>query len=197
MMKHTLLSLLILAGISTPALAENNTKHSVGLQIGGGGLDYKGKDTDSQGVAKSYFYYNYKFSHYFSAEVGLVGAEDIDDWECKKNADDEFVCYSDDSDDFEIVADDFDFGSVVVAIRGELPLSKHNSLYGKIGAEFYDYEFGLMREKTIKEDGTGLFAELGWQYRWNNGIGLSASYQFHNVGDLEMKGLNLGISYAF
>lgn len=195
-MKHTLIALLVLASVSAPVLAENN-KHSVGLQIGGGGLEYKSKGTDNQGVAKSYLYYNYQFTNYFSAEVALVGASDVDDWECSKNADDEYTCYSDDSDDFEIVADDFDFGSVVVAIRGDLPLSKHNSLYGKIGAEFYDYEFGLNREKTIKEDGTGLFAELGWQYRWDNGLGLNASYQFHNVGDLEMKGLNLGISYAF
>ncbi|WP_286233762.1 outer membrane beta-barrel protein [Thalassotalea sediminis] len=196
-MKQSLLSLAMLAIISTSALAEHEKQHTVGIQFGGGGLEHKGKDTDGEGVGFSYLYYNYKVSDYFSAEVGIVGAEDVDDWECQKNNNDVYECYSDDSDDFEIIADDFDYGSVIVAVRGDLQVSKHNTFYGKLGVEFYDYQFDFKRKKTIDEDGTGLFAEIGWEYRWDNGMGLNAGYQFHNAGDLDMNGLNLGVSYAF
>lgn len=184
--------------ISTSILADEiKTTHTVGFNSGGGGLEYKGKNTDSQGVGQSYLYYNYQFMPNYYAEVALIGAVDIDDWQCKNNTSDELECYTDDSDNFELKADNFIFGSLVLALKTDMKLSERNKLYAKVGAEFYNYEFELFREKIIDEDGVGLFLEAGWEYRWDNGMGVNAAIQYHNLGDLEMETFNLGVSYAF
>ncbi|MEW6990325.1 outer membrane beta-barrel protein [Colwelliaceae bacterium 6441] len=189
---------IIALSISNFSFAEDLKKiHTVGLQLGGGGLEHKGKDTDGQGVGYSYLYYNYQFSPNYYAEVGVLGAGDVDDWQCKENANDILECYSDDSDNFEIAADDFEFGAIVFAFKTDLLLNKRNKLYAKVGAEFYDYQFELARTETIDEDGVGLLLEAGWEYRWDNGIGINSALQYHDLGDLEMSSLNIGVSYAF
>ena len=88
-------------------------------------------------------------------------------------------------------------GLLLSLLKTDLKLSKRNKLYAKVGAEFYDYQFELDREEIIDEDGVGLLLEAGWEYRWDSGIGLNAAMQYHDMGDLEMSALNIGISYAF
>jgi len=184
--------------ISSSILAnEIKSPHTVGLQSGGAGLEHNGKDTDGEGVGYSYLYYNYQFMPNFYAEIGLIGGEDVDDWKCIKKNSDNYVCHSDDSDDFELQADDFEFGAIVFALKTDLKLSKRNTLYAKVGAEFYDYNFEMNRKKIIDEDGVGLLMEAGWEYRWDNGMGINTSLQLHDMGDLEMTAFNIGLSYAF
>jgi hypothetical protein len=87
---NTLVTLLLTLSASkfsmnTFANTELESQHTVGLQ-NGGGIEYKGKDTDSKGVGLSYLYYHYQFLPSYYLEVGLVGAADIDDWECKEKS---------------------------------------------------------------------------------------------------------------
>ncbi|MCO4799040.1 MAG: outer membrane beta-barrel protein [Colwelliaceae bacterium] len=184
--------------ITTTVFAEDKkTAHSIGLQTGGGGLEHKGKDTDGQGVGHSYLYYNYQFMPNYYAEVGVLGGEDIDDWQCNDDINGKLECYTDNSNNFEFDTDNFDYGAITIALKSDLKLSKRNKLYAKVGAEFYDYQFKLDREKIIDENGVGLLLEAGWEYRWDSGIGLNTAMQYHDMGDLEMSSLNIGISYAF
>ncbi len=201
-MKHiqTLACAIFTLSLSTSTFADNisqKTTHTFGLQTGGGGIEHKGKDTDGEGVGYSYLYYNYQFMPHYYAEVGLIGGGDIDDWQCKKDAQGEIECFSDDSNKFDLKADEFEFGAAVLAIKTDLQLSKRNKLYAKIGAEFYDYEFKLDGNKTIEDDGVGLLLEAGWEYRWDNGMGINTGLQYQDLGDLEMRSLNIGVSYAF
>ncbi|MBA6232281.1 MULTISPECIES: hypothetical protein [unclassified Colwellia] len=90
---NTLATLLLTLSASTFSMnafanTELESRHTVGLQNGGRGIEYKGKDTDGEGVGLSYLYYNYQFSPSYYLEVGLVGAADIDDWECKEKSGD-------------------------------------------------------------------------------------------------------------
>lgn len=191
-------STLLAISLCTSSLADEiKTTHAVGLQFGGGGLEYKGKNSDSQGVGHSYLYYNYQFMPHYAIEVGFLGGGDIDNWQCKENTDGFIECHSDDSDKFEFNTDSFDYGATVVAIKTDLKLSKRNKLYAKVGAEFYDYQFELNRQEIIDEDGVGLFLEAGWEYRWDGGVGVNVGIQHHNMDDLEMSALNIGVSYAF
>ena len=193
-----LASTLIGLSISNFSLADEiKTTHSVGLQIGGGGLEHKGKDTDGQGVGHSYLYYNYQFMPNYYAEVGVLGGEDIDDWQCNDDINGKLECYTDNSDNFEFDTDNFDYGAITIALKTDLKLSKRNKLYAKVGAEFYEYQFKLDRKEIIDENGVGLLLEAGWEYRWDSGIGLNTAMQYHDMGDLEMSSLNIGISYAF
>jgi len=171
--------------------------HTVGLHAAGGGIEYKGKDTDNEGVALSYLYYNYQFSPSYYLEVALVGAEDIDDWECKESADSGWDCKSDYDNKFALQADNFEYNAIVVALKTDLSLSKRNRLYAKVGAALYDYQIDLDHGSIADEDGTGLFIEAGWEYRWDNGFGLNTSLQYQDAGDLELDTFNVGISYAF
>ncbi|GHF77189.1 membrane protein [Thalassotalea marina] len=189
--------MLIAACLSSATLAEEFTKqHTMGLQAGGGGVKFKGKDSDGQGVGNSYWYYNYKFLEHFSGEVGLMTATDIDDWECTK-INGVFDCRTDESDDFELPYDNFELGALILAVKGEFKITKRNSFYGKIGASFYDYQFDVERKEVIDENGTGLFLEAGWQYRWDNGFGINFGLQKHDMGDLEYDVANLGVNYVF
>jgi len=197
-MKKLAITTLLTALITTPLWADEvKNRHSVGFQVGGGGLEYKGKGTDGQGVGQSYLYYNYQFMPNYYAEIGLVGADDIDDWQCEENSAGKLECFTDESDNFEFNADNFDFNSIVVALKTDMKLSKRNSLYAKVGAEFYDYQFKLDRKEIVDEDGVGLFLEAGWEYRWDSGVGFNTGFQFHHLGDLKMNTFRMGISYAF
>jgi hypothetical protein len=171
--------------------------HTVGLQSGGGGIEYKGKDTDGEGVALSYLYYNYQFAPSYYLEIGLAGAEDFNDWECEEKGENNWDCLSDYDNKFDLQADNFEYDAVVLALKTDLSLSKRNRLYAKIGAAFYDYQLDLDHSRIADESGTGLFLEAGWEYRWDNGFGLNSSLQHQDAGDLEIDSFNIGISYAF
>lgn len=180
------------------AAQQDNKIHNVGLQVGGAGIEYKNKDSDGQGVGASYLYYNYQFMDGVYAEAGLLNAQDVDDWACIKTGE-RYECKTDEvkAKDFELEADNFKLNALVLALKGELKVSKRNSFYGKIGVSFYDYKLDVKRTKVADEDGTGLFLEAGWQYRWDNGIGFNLALQQHGMGDLDLGSFNLGVSYSF
>jgi hypothetical protein len=195
---NAILSTIIALSVSTFAFSKDVKKvHSFGVQFGGGGLEYKGQGTDGQGVGQFYTYYNYNFAPNLYIEAALVGGEDVDDWRCNENYNDDWECYNDDSDNFEFITDDFEFSALVFTLKADVKLSQRNKLYAKVGAEFYEYEFKLRRHEIIDEDGTGILLEAGWEYRWDMGIGMNASLQYNDMDDLEMSALNVGISYAF
>jgi len=198
---NAIISSILTLSISSLAYSEEVKKvHSFGVQLGGGGLEYKGHDFDDQGVGQWYTYYNYQFVPNFSIEAGLVAGEDVDDWdddwddwnddwECEGN-NDNWICYSNDQGHFE-------FSAVVLALKADVNLSQRNKIFAKVGVEFYEYEIGFRDREIIDEEGTGFFVEAGWQYRWELGIGMNVSLQYHDMDDLEMSSVNAGISYAF
>jgi len=182
--------------LSSSVMAAEKSKHTLGFQVGAGGLEYNNQDTDNEGMASSYLYYNYKLSQNYYLEVGATGAEDIDDWDCDKNNSGDWECFSDGS-KLDLIADDFDYKALVIALKTDLSLSKRNSIYGKVGALFYDYEMELRSNKTVKEEGTGYMLEAGWAYRWDSGMGMNVGWQYQDASDLKLSALNVGINYAF
>jgi len=188
--------LLLATVVSFSVNAEVDKPHSVGLEFSGGGIDYKGKDTDGTGVGQSYLYYNYQFLPHYYLEVGLVRAEDVDDWKCENEADSGWRC-REGSNNFSLAVDNYKQDSLILALKTDLSLSKRNSLYAKAGAEFYEYELSLDHNKLSDESGVGLFVEAGWQYQWDNGMGINAGVQHHDLGDLERTNATFGVSYSF
>jgi len=196
MKRLPLLSVTFLAlSLSTTAMAEVETEHSVGFQLGGGGLEYKGESTDGHGARQAYLYYNYKFMPQYYLEIGLSSGAEIN-WDCDKYSNNEWNCETEDH-EFDLTADDFKYKALIVALKTDLALSERNSLYGKIGASFYDYELGLEELTIADKNGVGFVVEAGWEYRWDNGMGLNAGIQYQDMGDLELNTLNVGVSYAF
>ena len=199
---NSLTAILLTLSVSTfsiNAFADKDLEspHTVGLQSGGGGIEYKGKDTDGEGVGASYLYYNYQFASNYSVEVGLSGAVDVDDWECTDKGKNSWDCISDYDNKFELQADNFEYSAVILALKTDLSLSKRNRLYAKVGAAFYDYRIDLDHTSVADKNGTGVFVEAGWEYRWDNGFGLNTSLQYQDAGDLDIDTFNIGISYTF
>lgn len=176
---------------------QSKSPHSVGYQSGAGTLSYKGKDSSNNTIAQSYLYYNYEFSDNFYVEAGLTGAVDLDKWECDRNAQNQWECLNEDKKMLNVEADEFSYNAVVIALKADYDLTKHNTLYGKVGAAFYNYELELDNAVIDDKSGTGLLVEAGWEYRWDNNIGMNVGYQYQDASDVELSTLNIGISYKF
>lgn len=189
--------LLLATSLSFSAYATVETPYSVGIAFSGGGIDYKGKDTDGTGVGQSYLYYNYQFLPHYYLEVGLVRAEDVDDWQCEEAGESAWDCKADGNNHFSLDVDHYSQDSLVLALKTDLNLSKRNSLYAKLGAEFYEYELSVDHNKLADESGVGLFLAAGWKYRWDNGMGINAGVEHHDLGDLERTSATFGVSYSF
>jgi hypothetical protein len=198
-------TLLSLSLLSTAAYSEEN-KHTVGLTAGIANGEYKGSHHDGDGIAQAYLFYNYQAFDNISFEVAYTSANEIDDWDwdCERVSSRRVSCGYDDGDAplFNIAAEKFDLDSFVVAIKGHTALSERNSLYGKIGAQYYDYDLYGGRSFTQSNTGTGdtgigVFVEAGWQYNWDLGIGMHVGLRYQDMNDLTLNSSNVGISYSF
>ena len=189
----SLLSLSLLSAFSYAELEE--APHSYGLVLGIANAEYKNSTQDGNGIGQAYLFYNYQVVEHFSVEVaynaGVVNNLDCDeknnnDWKCTDNAP-----------IFGLRANEMELTGIVVAIKGETPLSQRNSLYAKVGAQFYDYEFNRDGRFVEGDDGTGLFLEAGWQFQWDSGLGMNVGLRYQDLGELTLKSPNMGISYSF
>lgn len=177
--------------------ASEKSPHSVGAQLSGAAAKYKSSTQDGDGVGQLYLHYNYAINDMFSVELGLNNAADVDDWKCSDVNKDKFTCAKNDTKLFGLNADEVEYSNFVVAAKGQYSLSQRNSLYGKIGAQFYDYDISNNSKKVQSDDGVGLFLAAGWQYQWDNGLKINAGLQSMKMGYLKVAGTTLGLSYQF
>jgi len=192
------LPLLLTAVLSFSAAAQDNFKrHSIGVQGSVANAEYKNSDHDGNGIAQVYFHYNYAFDPIFSLEVGLNTGRQNDDWQCQRDNNDKWLCKEEDLSLFDLNADKVEFNNLVLAGKAQYQLTQRNSLYGKLGAQFFDYKIKQRSSVLVDDSGIGLYAEAGWQYRWDNGIGMDVGLKLITMDDLKVAGTTLGISYAF
>ncbi len=190
------ISLLSLSLLSTYSNAQDKP-HSFGLVTGAASGEYKNSSQDGDGFAQAYLFYNYQVFKNFSVEFAYNTAAELDSWECNETTEDKWTCGTNDKPMFGLLANEMQLDGFVVAIKGEAPLSKRNSLYAKLGAQYYDYKFSRNDNFVEGEDGTGVFFEAGWQYIWNCGIGMNVGLRYQDMGELTLKSPNVGISYSF
>ena len=191
------LSLLLAFSHASFANQQDQKVHSYGIQLSAGGADYKNSSADGDGVGQLYGYYNYHFSPLLALEVGLNIGTEADDWECKEINNDNFDCRRNNQSLFDLDVDDLDYQNLVVAAKTQIEITQRNSFYAKLGANYFDYELSRGNTKVEDDSGLGLFAELGWQYRWDNGIGMNVGYQVFDMKDLDTYNITSGISYRF
>ena len=201
--KNLSLMTLLVAGLSGQAFSTEVTQntssklHSFGGPLAVGGVEYVISNNGDDGVVQLYGFYNYAFSQHFSLELGLNIGADIDDWDCYETYNDDWHCSTNNDSLFGLDVDEVEYSNLVVAVKGTLPLSQRNSLYGKIGAHYYDYDINRNNRTIINDSDIGVYLAAGWQYRWDMGLGMNAGYEAYDMGDLETFTLNVGISYQF
>ena len=191
--KRVLLSIYLLLVLSHPycllAVEQSQTpkKHTLGAQWSLGHADHDKSVLGDKGVSHLYGYYNYAVNQQVAIELGLNKGSD---WS---------IGWGWDSDDTE-------YNSFVITGKRSIKLSKRNSFFIKLGGQFYDYQITNQSfdnqfkytDKLIADDsGLGLFAEVGWQYRWDFGFGLNTGFQFMDMGDLNISAFTAGVSYQF
>lgn len=196
MLKPVLYSLMFLA--SAPVLAETQmSPHSMGVAMGGGSAKFKDSKEDGNGVGHLYLYYHYSLTEQFGVEAGIVGGTESSNWDCKKIDRDNFECSNDRKPIFGIGADDLEYSNLVIAGTAKFPLSERNSIYGKLGLQYFDYEISGDKTKLADDSGVGLYLEAGWQYRWDSGWGMNVGLKHLPMDDLKVGGLDVGVSYRF
>ncbi|GAB3035114.1 porin family protein [Bowmanella dokdonensis] len=197
-MLKTTLSTVLAFFVAGPVLAETqHSPHSVGLVLGSGGAEYKNSDEDGNGVDHLYLYYHYSLNEQFGLEAGLLGGTEGSDWDCHDDDRDHLVCRNNRKPIFGLDAEDLEYRSLVAAATAQFPLSQRNSLYGKLGAQYYDYEISRGSINLADDSGLGLYLEAGWQYRWDSGWGMNVGLKHLPMGDLKVNSGNVGVSYRF
>ncbi|WP_440053890.1 porin family protein [Pseudoalteromonas sp. T1lg65] len=193
----TLLSIAILATSFSSLAEQNGETHRLGMQFSGGSASYKNSNQDGDGVGHVYVYYNYHFMPELALELGYNSGEDVDDWNCTDANDRKFTCTQNDKTLFKLGADQVDFDNFVVAAKGYYQVSDNSYLYGKLGANYYDYEITRGSKDIVTDNGIGFIVEAGWQYDWDSGWATNIGYQYMDMGDLDISSVTAGFSYRF
>lgn len=79
---------------------------------------------------------------------------------------------------------------------GEYALSRGNSLYAKLGAAYTQVSYEMDKQEMDSND-VGFYGAVGWQYRFKSGFGLNLEYEYLPMKELELQGINFGMSYRF
>lgn len=89
------------------------------------------------------------------------------------------------------------------ALRYDWYLQENLSLYGRIGAAYWDIEKTQRYSGKIDATGFSPLSEVGVNYRFNPNIQLSAGYQYidsigkSNTGKYDNRGLLVSLTYTF
>jgi hypothetical protein len=172
--------------------------HSFGGHIAAGELEFRDSKASDNSVAQVYAFYNYALTEQFSLEAGLNIGLDIDNWDCYEDTYDDWHCTTRNNKSmFGLGVDEVEYSNIVAAVKGIVPLSKRNSLYAKLGANYYDYELSRNHRTLYSDTGLGLYVAAGWQYEWDSGIGMNVGLEKYQMGSLDSLTSNIGISYRF
>lgn len=88
------------------------------------------------------------------------------------------------------------YNGVRTTVYGEYALSSGNSLYAKLGAAYTQVSYEINKQDMDSDD-VGFYGAVGWQYRFKSGFGLNLDYQYIPMKELELQGINFGVSYRF
>lgn len=138
------------------------------VQVSYGNIDHKSFNNDEDGTAQVMFYVDYYFKPVWAVEVGVNNGTNVQDWICGRSDIDTDNDYCDvgaesNSDTFE---SDLDFSNLILAVRFDKQVSTNSFVYGKLGAQYFDYEMTDNNTVFEEDTGTGIYSELGWKYQW-------------------------------
>jgi opacity protein-like surface antigen len=198
-MKKTLIASLILATtLSAFAGAAELPKagtYTAGAQVSFGNIDHDSFSNDDDGKGQVMIYLDYYFKPGWAVEVGLNSGTNVQDWICDHDGTDTDYCNNNDESSTSSAEIDVDLYNIIVAIRHDKKVTENSFIYGKLGAQYFDYE--MTEGNTVFEEGsgTGIFSELGWRYEWSNNVTVNVGYQFLGMSDLSTSSVTSGIGY--
>ncbi|QFU23988.1 porin family protein [Shewanella eurypsychrophilus] len=184
----TWLTLAVPALTFSQFVGADESRHYIGGTLGYGFHDFETKEHGTANFSDSItadIYYRYMVNDNFGVEVGgMSGSGGA------------FSIFSDIWHDVKSLS----YRGVRTSAYGKLPLSASNSLYAKAGAthQWIDYDITQDKDRLgVSETDSGFYGAIGWEFRFNNGLGLNAEYQYVPMSNLTLKSYNVGVNYAF
>ncbi len=173
----------VLPMFSLSAYASTN-EHSIGANIGYGGLDYNGQNKFSGDMLIGDLYYRYMPKHNFGLEIGYKSAID-GIGSTLVNAISEV---SEDS-----------FSGPRLSGYTSYALGSGFELYGKAGVTYYTYKYtykenGQSNDIDQSSIGGEVSAGIGWNYKH---FGISAEYLYSKNEDFDLGGIMFGTRLRF
>lgn len=91
-----------------------------------------------------------------------------------------------------------DYSAVLLSAQLSYPFAERHAGYVAIHATQYDFDVFDDGKINVSDDGTDLGFAFGWQYNFDNGLGIRAGYEVVNLGEhIDIKGFTTGINYRF
>lgn len=96
----------------------------------------------------------------------------------------------------------WDADAIEISVAGLLPLSAQGGLYTRLGLDFWDSTFRyssvpFFGSGKASDDGTDLFYGLGGYVNLGSNVNVHLEYQFHELDDVDVDTLLLGMSFYF
>ncbi|WP_394204696.1 porin family protein [Shewanella waksmanii] len=160
--------------------------HSIGGSLGYGFHEFETADNGSRNFSDSItadIYYRYMLSSHFGIETGAT-----------TGSGGTFSILSD------IWADvkKLQYQGLRASAYGQLPLNHRHSLFAKAGItqQWIKYDLKIDDERRkVSDTDRGFYGSVGWQFRFNNGMKISAEYQHVPLTQLTLRSYNVGINW--
>lgn len=195
-----LLPFIVACALSTTVSATDVPRagtFSVGAQVSMGNIDHDSFSSDQDAAAQVMFYVDYYVIDGWAVEVAVNSGSNIQDRICENADDTDDYCTSSNDSNPNSFESDLEFSNAIVALRFDKQVSENSFLYGKLGAQYFDYEMENAGNIFEEDSGSGIFSELGWKYQWSNNLNANVGYQFMGMSDLSTSSLTVGIGYRF
>lgn len=174
----------VISSAASFSVFASDTNHILGGNIGYGTQEFEsknGQNIDAGDTFTADVYYRYMLNDSFGIEAGLMsGTGGVVDAL------------------LDVITDvkDLSYKGIRSAVFAQYSLSQGNSLYAKAGATYHELSY-TVDSNNIDDKDSGLYGALGWQYRFLNGFGLNAEYQYIPMQKLEVNSFSVGLSYRF
>lgn len=200
MKKRLILPLIVAGAFSTLTQAAELPQagsYTAGAQISWGNIDHDSFNNDQDGAGHVMFFLDYYFKNGWAVEAAINTGSNAQDWICENVDDTDNYCTSSDKTNPNSFDSDLDFSNFIVAVRHDMKVSENSFIYGKLGAQYFEYEMKNDSSVFEEDSGTGIFSELGWRYEWSNNLSANVGYQYMGMSDLSTSSFTVGLGYRF
>lgn len=177
----------LLLAITQPCLAveeisSKGKSHTLEIQLGLGSVDTETASEKDDKESVSGFIYGYKYNSNLTINMGVVSGETYCIITCPQ--------------DWSSIRT-LEYDSYILNAKGSLLLSNRWSVFGKLGANYYNLEFSGENRASATDTGVGALLATGFDFRAYNGFGLGFEIAYLDMGNISAENYTLNFSYMF
>lgn len=161
-------------------MSSNGKKHILGIDLGLGSVDSNNYsiEVDEESIIR--FTYGYQLNSVWVVSTGVIRGNGKE--LCIRTC-------------LELRA--LDYNSYILNIKGSYPLINRWSVFGKLGANYYDVDLSGANKANVMDSGVGALIATGVDFRAYNGFGFGIEISFQDMGIITSTSLSANFSYMF